>query len=304
MTAPGPPVAVVVVNWRRRDATLACLQALTRLTYRRWSLVLVDNGCRDFDPAELERLAPGSAYRHSEINRGFAGGANLGLAAALAGGAEWVWFLNNDALPEPEALTALLAVATGSPRADLVGAKILQRAAPERLDSIGLAVDLAGGGMRLIGHDEVDRGQYDRLSDPVAVTGCALLVSRRVGEQLGGFDETYFAYGEDADLCLRARAAGLRVAAAPHARVLHDRAPARRGRQSPDSLYYSVRNHLALLQRHSPAAAWQRKLQELRVMAASTAFALLAGGARRANLAAVRAGIADFRRGILGPRGE
>lgn len=298
-------VYVVVLNWRKRGATLDCIGALRRLSTPGWSLVLVDNGCRDFTAAEVERLAPGGLYLHSPTNLGFAGGANLGMRAALARGAAWVWFLNNDALPEAGALAALLAVAEGVPAADVVGAKIVQRQAPDRLDSAGLDVDLAGGGMRLIGHDERDRGQYDCLSDPLAVSGCALLARAAALEQLGGFDEIFFSYLEDADLCLRARRLGLRVAFAPRARVLHDRAPARRGRQDPSSLYYSARNHLLLLQRHSPSAAWQRKWQEATVAARSAAFALLAGGARVANLTAARRGVADYRRSIVGrdPRG-
>ena len=296
-----PPVHIVVVNWHKRGATLDCLGALARLTYPRWSLVLVDNGCRDFSQAEVDRLAPGGRYLHSETNLGFAGGANLGMRAALEHGAEWVWFLNNDALPDAGALGALIDVATGTPPADVVGAKILLRQAPDRIDSIGVEIDLSSGRMRLIGHDEVDRGQYDRLSDPVAVSGCALLASAAVLDALSGFDERYFAYLEDVDLCLRARDAGRRIAFAPQARVFHDRAPARRGRQSPASLYYTTRNHLRLLQRHSPGAVWQRKLQEARVAAWSAAYALTAGGAsRRANLRAARRGIADFRRNVVG----
>jgi GT2 family glycosyltransferase len=98
--------------------------------------VLVDNGCRDFSAEEVERLAPGGCYLASEANLGFAGGANLGMRAALARGAAWVWFLNNDALPEAGALAALLATATAAPAAAIVGAKILQRQAPDRLDSV------------------------------------------------------------------------------------------------------------------------------------------------------------------------
>lgn len=297
-----PTVQVVVVNWRKRGATLDCLAALGRLTDRDWSLVLVDNGCRDFSQAELDRLAPGSQYVASETNRGFAGGANLGWQAARARGAAWVWFLNNDAMPEAGALEALRAAAAGPPPADLVGAKILQRQAPDRLDSIGIEIDLGTGRMRLIGHDELDRGQYDRLSDPVAVSGCALFARAAALEALGGFDEGYFAYLEDVDLCLRARAAGLRVAFAPRARVLHDRPPARRGRQSIASLYYTTRNHLRLLQRHSPGAPWLRKLQEARVAAWSAAYALASGGgAPLAALRAMRRGVADFRRNVAGP---
>ena len=296
-----PAVHIVVVNWRKRGPTMDCLGALGRLNYPSWSLVLLDNGCRDFSQAEVDRLTPGGQYLYSDTNRGFAGGANLGMRAARAAGAEWVWFLNNDALPEAGALTALIEVATGTPPADIVGAKILQRQAPDRLDSVGIEIDLDSGRMRLIGHDEVDRGQYDRLSDPVAVSGCALLVRAAAFEALGGFDEAYFSYLEDVDLCLRARETGRRVAFAPRARVLHDRPPARRGRQSPASLYYTTRNHLRLLQLHSPGALWQRKLQEARVAAWSAAYALTAGGeSRLANLRASRRGVADFRRNVVG----
>lgn len=299
---PLPTVHVVVVNWHKRGATLDCIAALGRMTDRDWTVVLVDNGCRDFSAAELDRLVPGGQYVASDTNLGFAGGANLGWRAARARGAPWVWFLNNDAMPEADALTALRAVATGTPPAHLVGAKILQRRAPDRLDSVGIEMDLASGRMRLIGHDEVDRGQYDRLSDPVAVTGCALLASAPALDALGGFDEGFFAYLEDVDLCLRARALGLRVAFAPGARVLHDRLPAHRGRQSAASLYYTTRNHLRLLQRHSLGPPWLCKVREASVAAWSAAFAVTRGGAGRlARLRASRRGVADFRRHVHGP---
>lgn len=299
-----PAAHIVVLNWHRRGATLDCIAALRRMTTAAWSLVLVDNGCQDFNQVEVERLAPGGAYLHSPTNLGFAGGANFGMREALARGAEWVWFLNNDALPEAGALDALLAVARGAPPAAIVGAKVLLRQAPDRLDSVGLDVDLAFGRMRLIGHGEVDHGQYDRLSDPVAVSGCALLASAAVLRDLDGFDERFFSYLEDADLCLRARRLGWRVAFAPRARVLHDRAPARRGRQDPSSLYYSARNHLLLLQRHGAGTPWQRKWQEAAVAARAAAFSLLSGSAPLARLRATRRGIADYRRCVVGPDPE
>jgi GT2 family glycosyltransferase len=300
----GAPVGIVVLNWHGRGATLECLQALGRLTYPSWSLVLVDNGCREFSGEEVATLAPGAAYVHSDTNLGFAGGANLGMQEALRRGAEWIWFLNNDAQPEPDALGELMAVACGEPGADIVGAKILRRADPRRLDSAGLEVDLAGGRVRLIGHGEIDHGQHDLRTDPVAVTACAMLANRAALAILPGFEAAFFAYMEDADLCLCARRAGLRVAFAPRARVLHDRAPADRGRQTPESIYYSTRNHLLLLQRHSPAAPWQRKAQELRVLAWSAASGLTVGRhAPVRALRAVAAGLRDYRAARYGARG-
>ena len=225
-----PRVAAVVVNWRRPAATRACLEALAAVGAPGCFPVVVENGSRDFSDADLAAY-PGGQRVVSPVNVGFAAGANLGMRAALAAGADWVWFVNDDALPEPGSLATLLAAAARPPYPQVLGPKIVQAERPERLDSAGIALDLALGTLHLIGHDEVDRGQYDAVAvEPLAVAGCALLVSRRACETLGGFDEAYFSYCEDIDLCLRARQAELPVALVPAARVRHDRPPVGAGR--------------------------------------------------------------------------
>jgi GT2 family glycosyltransferase len=295
-----PLVGVVVVNWRRRDVTLECLAALARLDYPSRRLFLVDNGCSDFSADEVAASLPGGAYLSSEANLGFAGGSNLGMRAALADGAAFVWFLNNDAAPEPAALAELVAVAEATPALSIVGAKILRKDDPRRIDSAALAVDLRTGRMLLVGHDEEDRGQYDALSRVDAVTGCAMLVRREACERLGGFDESFFSYLEDADLCLRARRAGFGVAFAPRARVLHDRPAASRGRQSVASLYYTTRNHLLLMRRHGAGLRWPR-LRAAAVLALNVAYAARPGaGTARERLGAVWRGALDYRRGAGG----
>src|SRR5262249_47258431 len=147
----------------------------------------------------------------------------------------------------------------------------------------------------LLGHDETDRGQYDRLLEPLAVTGCALLVRRHACEQLGGFDEAFFAYLDDADLCLRARRAGLHVAAVPSARVRHDRAP-------PPRLHHAGPNPLWLLALHAPQPAWRARLRSARVLSGYLAYALRgdpSGAAER--IAAVRRGARDYTGNKMGP---
>jgi GT2 family glycosyltransferase len=271
------------------------------MTYRNWFAVVVDNGATDFKSGALDAQLPGSQYVRSAANVGFAAGANLGMYAALARGAEWVWFLNDDAVAEPDTLAALLAAARQPLQPSVLGPKIVQHAHPERIDSIALDIDLDRGRVYLLGHDEIDRGQYDHVRESLAVTACAMLVRRDVCESLAGFDERYFAYLEDADFCLRARVARLRVAAVPGARVLHDRAPATRGRQSPSSLYYACRNHLMLLAAHAPQSPSRSRLRSARVLAGYIAFALRgdpSGAATR--LGAVGRGARDYMRGILG----
>jgi len=297
-----PRVGVVIVNWRRPEATRACLQALAAGTFRNWFAVVVDNDAADFDRDALRAQYPDAEYVRSADNVGFAGGSNLGMHLALAHGADWVWFLNDDAAPEPGALAALLAAAPGALRPALLSPKVLRYDRPERIDSIALDLDLVSGRVYLLGHDEIDRGQYDQVREPLAVTGCALLVRRDACERLGGFDASYFAYLEDADFCLRARAAGLRLAVVAPARVRHDRAPATSGRQSTSSLYYACRNHLRVLATHAPQAGWRSQLRAAQVVARYVAFALRgspAGAAER--VAAVRRGARDYLAGITGP---
>lgn len=293
-----PLVGIVVVNWHNRTATLRCLAALARLDYPRWRLFFIDNGCEDFSDTEIEQLAPGGRYSRTADNLGFTGGSNLGMHAALADGADYVWFLNNDAEPEPDALRALVDVARTDSSVAVVGAKILQRANPARIDSIALHVSLRTGRVLLVGHGQTDLGQYDSWREPVAVTGCAMLVGSDTCRELEGFDDAFFAYLEDADLCLRARAAGRRIAIAPRARVLHDRRMASAGRQSLSSLYYTSRNHLMLMRRHARGPVIARTLRDCCVIGLNLAFA--SKTARMEGLRQAWRGVRDFRRRIVG----
>ena len=300
-----PLVVAVVLNWFARDVTRRCLAALRGLDYENLAIVLVDNECSEFSD-EVFPPRPPVTYLHSPANLGFSGGCNLGLRQALDGGAEFVWFVNNDAQPEADALRHLVDAATGQPATAVFGAKVLrQGSAPARLDSIAVDVDCDSGRYRLVGHDEIDDGRYDHRGEVDAVTGCALLLRADAARRLGGFDDRYYLYLEDLDLCLRARADGDGVACVPAARVWHDRLPARRGRQSVDSLYYSCRNHFLLMATHGRGGAARRALRNAFILAVNLAYALR-GDARQAprRLRAVLEGARDYARGRSGPRRE
>ena len=294
-------VNVVVLNWHGPANTTRCLRALAAITAPTVTVTVVDNGCTDFSPGAVAALSPGAQYVRTDTNLGFAGGANAGMRRALADGAEYVWFVNNDAAPEPQSLAALLTVATAAPHVGVFGPKILQADGPQRIDSVAIDVNLRTGRVYLTGHDELDRGQYDGLSTVTAVTGCAMLVRRAACERLGGFDESFFAYLEDADLCLRAAAAGYGVAAVPAARILHRRAPATGARQSTSSLYYATRNHLRLMERHGKGSGPRRQVRTLTVVALNLLYALRSEPQmRRERLRAVWRGVTDYRRGVTG----
>ncbi len=266
-----PAVTAVVLNWHDPSHTARCLAALRDVDYHPLKIVLIDNGCDDFAQQSFADTA--ITYVRSTANLGFAGGANLGIDHALRDDAEYVWFVNNDAAPQPDSLRRMIAAAQASPHPWALGPKILRTSAPERIDSIAVSIDLASGRFRLVGHDQEDRGQFDDRSAVDAVTGCAMLVRADVLRALDGFDERYFAYLEDLDLCLRIRELGGVTVVVPSAHVLHDRMASGSRRQSPTSLYYTTRNHFLLMACHGAGGITRHALRSAGILAVNLAFA-------------------------------
>ena len=297
-----PAVCVVVLNRHGREYTAQCLRHLAAVVYPGLRAVLIDNGCAEFSAEEVHRLMPGAAYLRTEVNRGFTGGVNLGIQHALAGGAAYVFLLNNDTRIDPNAIAELIAVANRDANIGIVGAKLLQLDAPDTLESAGVRVELSWGRIYQIGFGERDRGQYDAAADVPAVSGGAILLSRAVCERLSGFDDRYFRYLEDVDVCLRARAAGFRVVLCPRARVYHKGKGMTGGKTGAVTLYYATRNHLLLMREHAGGGSLVRTLRALIVLGLNTAYALRAGSGSVADrLAAVGQGARDYRAGALGP---
>jgi GT2 family glycosyltransferase len=226
---PAPPrVCAVVLNWNGREDTLRCLESLKTDPFDALDVVLVDNGSRDGSLDAVAAAFPSVRCVRNSENVGIARGFNQGIEQASALGSDYVFFLNNDATLEPGCLRALVAAAEAMPEAAILAPLIVE----EALDGGGSPeVWYAGGSFSLfLGVPEHD-GRHATVPAPAAraaaprevtfATGCALLVRRRLFETIGRFDERFFAYAEDADLALRARAAGARIVFVPWARVRH-----------------------------------------------------------------------------------
>jgi GT2 family glycosyltransferase len=296
-----PTVFIVVLNRNGRGYTLDCLHSLAGLSHPNVSVILIDNGCQDFTAAEVAQLLPGTHYLRSAVNLGFTGGVNLGSQRALECGADYVLLLNNDTRVEPDTVTELVRVATTDATVGVVGAKMLQLDAPGRLETAGLRLDLRWGRVYQIGFGEQDVGQYDDTTDVAVVSGGAMLLSRALCARVGQFDDRYFRYLEDADLCLRARRAGFRVVLAPRARVHHKGKGMTGGHTSPLILYYATRNHLMLMREHAGGARGRRLLRAAMIAGFNAAYALREGRPRLASVRSVWRGLRDYRRGSVGP---
>jgi GT2 family glycosyltransferase len=212
-------VTAVVVHWRDAGETLACVASLA--AEPGVEVIVVDNGGAAPIAGALAAAAPRARSVASPENLGYAGGANLGIRAALAGGADVVLLLNNDARVHPGATAAARAVLEADPRVAVVGAKVLLREDPRRLWLAWGEVTWRQSLVALRGAGATDGPAFAAERDVDWVAGCAMWLRAGALTSVGLFDETFFAYHEEVDWCARARAAGLRVVYCPRAVVTH-----------------------------------------------------------------------------------
>lgn len=293
-------VTAVVLGWNGRQDTLACLRSLEHATYPDLSVVVVDNASTDGGPEAVAAEFPGVRLIRLEENRGFAGGVNVGVAAALEAGADHVLLLNNDATVDSGFLEPLVDAAAG-PGVGAACAQILQDDG-ERIWYAGAAYDPRRG------HQGRHTG-YGSSPIPASVPpyetdracGGAMLVPRPAVEHVGALDESLFAYAEDVDWSMRARGAGLRILVVPASIVVHRVSGSTGGASSPDSLYYALRNGLVVAERYrtlGTVGSARRRAE------AGVAFGIqaLRSRDRLGGLRAVWSGLRDARRDRLGAR--
>jgi GT2 family glycosyltransferase len=152
-------------------------------------------------------------------NRGFCAANNQGIAVAQG---DFVALLNNDAEAEPGWLAALRAAFDDRPEIGMAASKILVWEDPTRIDKVGHLI-YPDGQNRGRGTGALDNGQFDRTAECLWPDGCAAMYRKRMLDQIGGFDEDFFAYADDAELGLRARIAGWRCLYVAGAVVRHHR---------------------------------------------------------------------------------
>ncbi len=215
---------MIVVNWNRRELLRACLESLARQQEADFEVIVVDNGSQDGSAEMVERdfcERPDLRVRliRNPVNRGFCAANNQGIAAARA---PFIALLNNDAEAHPHWLAALRRCFDGRPQVGMAASKILVHEDPLRIDKAGHLIYLDGQN-RGRGSGEIDQGQYDRLEETLWPDGCAAMYRKAMLEEIGGFDEDFFAYGDDAELGLRARLAGWTCLYTPAAVVRHHR---------------------------------------------------------------------------------
>jgi GT2 family glycosyltransferase len=236
-----PLISVVVANWDRRDLLRACLASLQLQTRQELEIIVVDNGSRDGSPDMVAAEFPHARLIRNPDNRGYCAANNQGIAAARG---RFVALLNNDAEADPQWLEELLGAFDHGDDVGMAASKILVWESRGTIDKAGHLI-YPDGQNRGRGTGEADWGQFDRLEETAWPDGCAAMYRKDMLEAIGGFDEDFFAYADDAELGLRARIAGFRCLYVPTAIAYHHHGSTL-GRFSPQRMILIERNRLWL----------------------------------------------------------
>ncbi|MEW6040506.1 MAG: glycosyltransferase family 2 protein, partial [Elusimicrobiota bacterium] len=235
-------VSIVILNYNGKQYLNDCLKSVFDITFPEpdeLEVILVDNASQDGSVEFIKNNFPQVKLIYSNKNLGFAGGNNLGIKAASG---KYIALLNNDTVITKEWLKGPVEIIETDSKIGIVGSKMLFLNEPGRLNNAGsyLTIDGEGGD---IGFREKDTGQYDQIREVFSVCAGSCIIKREVFEQIGYFDESFFAYYEDTDLCYRAHWAGWKCFFCPDSIVFHKHCGVL-GEWSPLFIFLVYRNKL------------------------------------------------------------
>jgi GT2 family glycosyltransferase len=221
-------VSAIIVSYNTRAMTLRCLESLGQaLDGIASEVFVVDNASKDGSADAIRERFPNVKVVENPVNAGFGAANNLAMREASG---DFVLLINSDAFARPGAVKAMLAVMRGDDRIGVVGPRLLNEDASLQrsvyrypspaqavLENLWLSRLLGRAGLR----EDYEAWPHDQQADVPWVIGACMLVRRRVIDEVGGFDERFFMYAEEADWQKRIADGGWRIVFTPAAEVMH-----------------------------------------------------------------------------------
>ena len=243
-----PQVSIIVVNLNGKGLLPMCLESLQAQTYTHFEVILVDNGSTDGSGDLVRQRYPWVKLVTLPDNVGFASGNNIGFEHASGA---YIVTLNNDTKVDRNWLQELVWAADSNPAVGMVASRVVSFAEPDTIDSLGMLLcrdGMSRGAYRLQRFSTLPLGSIEDIFFPSA---CAALYKRTMLEQIGFFDDDFFAYCEDTDLGIRGRLAGWEAVVATKA-ITHHKYSQSGGTFSPFKLYLVERNHYWMVFKNFP----------------------------------------------------
>lgn len=293
-----PRINIVILNWNGYNDTSQLLNSLFKISYTNFKIIVVDNNSVN---DEVEKLRKNYADKVHIIrcnkNLGFSGGNNVGIKYSLEEEADYILLLNNDTTVQPDFLEILVNKFKTENQAGIVAPRINYYDEPKKIWSEGGKISrIRGSGFAYSDKLEAEVDTTDK--SVTFVSGCCMLVKPEVFLKVGLFDENYFLYTEDTDLCLRTMKSGYKIFVAPESKIFHKVNSSTEKNLSLLPLYYTTRNRLYLAKKNFPNTFILSCLYIFLSMIFKSILWILTG--KRENIFTIKNAIKDFLNGKMG----
>jgi len=258
-------VSIILVNYNGAAIIKDCLHSLRLFNQTIPSeIIVVDNNSRDGSPAMIAESFPEVKLIRETTNHGFGKGNNIG--AKLAQG-KFILFLNTDTILTCDFLPSLLAVMEQDPQVGIIAPKLVNRDGSLQL-STSPAISIKGEYLAQRRSHQYHQGEnlakitqeFAHQQEVDIVVGASLLIRRKLFEQLRGFDETFFMYFEESDLCQRSQYLGWKIIYYPGVSLIHLHGGSTSKTSDRMILEYR-RSQIYYYQKHRPW--WEQKLMQI-----------------------------------------
>jgi GT2 family glycosyltransferase len=225
-----PVLSIIIISYNTKAMTLACLASVYVQTQTPFEVIVVDNASNDGSAAAIAAAYPDVTILAEGVNHGFAGAHHIAMPHATA---PWVLLLNPDTVVLDGALDKLLAFANERPAAGIWGGRTVYADGTlnpyscwGRMTLWSLFYRTSGltgvfPKSALFNAEAFGDWPRDTEREVDIVAGCLFLLRRQAWDDLGGLDPVFHMYGEEADLCLRAKAKGFQPTVTPTATIVH-----------------------------------------------------------------------------------
>ena len=242
-----PLVSIITINYNESEVTLDLLDSVRKLSYANYEVIVVDNASPNDNPDKIKENFPEVNLIKSPENLGFAGGNNLGVKQAKG---EYLLFINNDTIVPPNFIQPLVETLQKNNRIGMVSPKIKFHWDPTLIQYAGYTpMNKWTIRNNSIGYHQKDNGDFDEPKETQSIHGAAMMVPKKVVDEVGMMTEIYFLYYEEHDWAEMVKRAGYKIFYQPKSYILHKESIST-GKFSPLKTYYISRNRILFARRN------------------------------------------------------
>ncbi len=218
MPRTAPLVSVIILNWNGKKFLRTCLSSLSRIRNFRIEIIVVDQNSSDDSVSYVRKTFPKVKVLASKNNNGFAGGNNIGAGAAAG---KYLLFLNNDTKVTTNFLIPLIAACQRDQHIGCIQPEMRVMDHPHVLDEAGAYLTMSGFLYHYGYRKEHLLPMYRTTRVVFSAKGACMLIPKEAFDRVGGFDDDFFIFFEETDLCHRLWLAGYKVLYLPESYIYH-----------------------------------------------------------------------------------